>query len=344
MTKEQYFQLRRKLSNQLQLSDLLTDYGLTLLIIALAILPWLNSQTHIVFKILSPFLLAIAMYRSFALFHEGTHRQLHKKSWLNDALGIVISPLCLLPFEPWKMSHLQHHSWSGNVDKDPVMGFIKIYPKLNIKVKAILNMAWKNWIPVLALVQHVVFWSLSIINYKKSDKNIKMTVSLFFPLIAWMTLLYFSSIQFILIALLPAVAFYMIGTEVINLPHHLQLETEGGEKKYPLWEQYQTARSCEYHPLISRWIVLHFNYHIEHHLYPDAPWRKLQEIQIETKNILKEKYKSDPQFSWIIKARRFSLSEILSANTNSTERANTIEAHLNSRHSKGITTTSNDLT
>lgn len=344
MTKEQYFQLRRKISTQLHFSDLASDYSITLIIVVAAISPWLTPQIPMALKILSPFLLAIAMYRSFALFHEGTHRQLHKTPWLNDALGIAISPLCLIPFEPWKLSHLQHHTWSGNVDKDPVMGFIKIYPKLNPKLQATLDAAWKNWIPVLALAQHLVFWSLSIANYKKSTKNMKMTFSLFFPPIVWAAVLYFSSIQFILATLIPAGALYMIGTEVINLPHHLQLETEGGEKKYPLWEQHQTARSCEYHPFISRWIVLNFNYHIEHHLYPDAPWRKLKEIQMETKNILNNKYKSDPQFSWIINARKISLAEILKENNKHEEVPKTVQTNLKSRYSESISATSNDMT
>jgi omega-6 fatty acid desaturase (delta-12 desaturase) len=104
---------------------------------------------------------------------------------------------------------------------------------------------------------------------------------------------------------------YLIGVEAINLPHHLQLPYHGGETKFHFWEQFKTARTCIYPRWIAQFIVLNFNYHIEHHLYPDAPWYYLKQIHQSIRPLLQGSYNLDSQFRWIIKAKQQSLDQVL---------------------------------
>jgi fatty acid desaturase len=109
----------------------------------------------------------------------------------------------------------------------------------------------------------------------------------------------------------------MIGTEIINLPHHLELPFLKENNRYSFAEQYKSARSCIYPKMISKHMVLNFNYHIEHHMFPQAAWYDLENIHFNLKENLAEKYNSDTAFFWIKGARKKQISAILQTKQNS---------------------------
>lgn len=314
LNRSEYIQLRKQISKKNSiLHSGPFQMAVTFILVGLALMPWIDQKIPSVLKLTSPLLLAIGMYRSFSLFHEGVHNCLHKNKLLNDTLGILTSPLNLLPFNAWKSSHLQHHQWSGNIQNDPVMGFITIYPKLSPGVKSFLDFTWQHWIPVLAMIQHIVFWSLSAKTTFKENPTLKNISSFVFPILVWSIALNFMPLSMIAGLVVPTLFLYLLGTEVINLPHHLQLDYRFDDTKLPAWEQYRTARSCLYPRWISNLVVLNFNYHIEHHMFPDIPWQKLSEAHDLIKPVLGEKYISENNFSWIKYSRKLSMNEVLAA-------------------------------
>lgn len=61
---------------------------------------------------------------------------------------------------------------------------------------------------------------------------------------------------------------------------------------------------------LSKFIVLNFNYHIEHHMFPDAPWYTLNQLHKVVSAELTTQYNTDPQFVWIRENRVKSLSQL----------------------------------
>jgi len=252
------------------------------------------------------------IFRNFAIMHDAVHGAAAKNRILNDAVGIIGGGFCLLPFETWKQSHLNHHQWSGNVEKDPVMALIIFFPKMPKSLQNFISISWQCWLPVLGFLQHVVFWNLSLKIYFKQKNSFKVLLSLVFPVVLWGMLFCFLPSAFAVHILLPALFMYFIGIEVVNLPHHLQLPQFRGEEKFLAWQQYQTARSCSYPKWFAKFIVLNFNLHIEHHMFPDVPWYHLDKLNEPVKDALKDLYNTDQNFAWILENKPKAMAKVLS--------------------------------
>lgn len=278
-------------------------------LLAVVMTPWL-LESHSVLKVLVAPILTLLMYRSFALFHEGCHGLLSQNKAVNYLLSVLISPFCILSFEAWKKSHLQHHYWTGNIDKDPVMAFVKIYPKLNPLFKKFLNSGWALWLPVLGLIQHIVFWSITLAHLKNDTKT-KNLFSVIYPITFLVTILALSPSGLLVYTLLPSLYLYLVGTEAINLPHHLQLPFIGGEDKLFTREQHKVSRSCIYPEFITDHFVMGFNYHTEHHMFPQAHWYHLKKIHGMLKAELGSSYNSEGSFEWIRLAHQLDLANLL---------------------------------
>ena len=66
-------------------------------------------------------LLALFYFHNFAIMHEAGHGNVHRRDWVNVIVGHYASLFCFLPFYPWRYIHHEHHTWTGNPEKDPTM-------------------------------------------------------------------------------------------------------------------------------------------------------------------------------------------------------------------------------
>lgn len=242
--------------------------------------------------------------------HDAVHRSASQQRSVNEATGIFSGGVCLLPFEQWRRSHLEHHTWSGNLDKDPVSAFVTIFPKLPSPLKTLLERCWVAWIPMIAIIQHIVFWALAAKTTINSKFSLKLVLSLLSPVLLWGSVIKLAPTTFLEWSLLPGVLLYLVTVEVVNLPHHLRLPQYRGEVRFPVWEQYQVARSCIYPKWLATTVILNFNYHTEHHLFPEVPWYHLAQLHQPVTEVLGEKYNTDPSFAWIIENRKKPLSNL----------------------------------
>lgn len=311
MKKQSYLELRNRLRVSPRGTQGFKHFGIDLSLLSIVVaLGGFNAVWWGLF--LSVPLIAMLMFRNFSMMHEAVHSAAAPSSrFLNNAIGVWSGALCLLPFEPWKKIHLEHHLWSGNIDRDPSMSLVKIFPRWPKALRSILNFAWKMWLPVMACLQYAVFGFHSLRLLRKNWSSWAYMASVFVPILVWGAILTFASKTFLLAALLPGVILYFLAIEVVNFPHHLELPKLEGDRKDKLWDQHKTARSCVYPRWISEYVVLNFNYHIEHHLYPRAPWHQLPAIHKALSQRLGESYNSDPQFAWILKNRKRKLEDIL---------------------------------
>jgi fatty acid desaturase len=272
---------------------------------------WNGLQASVLRFLVIPILFTI-IFRGFGIMHEAVHGAVSKNRVINDAMGLLGGGLCLLPFYPWKNSHLQHHLWSGNVEKDPVMAFLKWYPNLPSGMQNFMSVLWQLWLPILGITQHFVFWRLSFAYLLKAPSK-KALISLVLPLLLWGAAVSLVSREFTYGALIPALFIYFFAIEVVNLPHHLRLPQFRGDEKFPAWEQYQTARSCIYPKWLARFVVLNFNFHTEHHMFPDVPWYHLDKLQDPVGKALKENYNTDLYFGWFLENKKRTIHEVISS-------------------------------
>lgn len=324
MEKQVYIKIRKSLNLEHNPTAIWVHLTQDLFIISLFIFLADPSRRPWAQWILIPLVSAV-MFRNFALMHDAVHGAVVKNKILSDVIGIVSGSLCMLPFDAWKRVHLEHHFWSGNIDKDPVMAMVTAIPKMPPTAQRLLTLAWRLWLPVLAVIQHFVFWLRSFQVYLRNPASPRFFISLLVPVVFWSVLIYTLPKTMSLGILLPGVLLYLLLAEIVNLPHHLQLPLATGSVRLAPWEQYKAARSCIYPKWFSRFIVLNFNYHIEHHLFPEAPWYRLPTAHAMVMAELKEKYNSDAMFHWTWTNRFKSVMAVVKApattNPNSTTAA-----------------------
>jgi fatty acid desaturase len=313
MDKEKYLSIRNELNfvpNSAMLrNQMLQDLGIVLLS------TWLLCERTAWSYALSQVLLACLYFRAFGAMHEAVHGSLSKKRLLNEWLGVVYGGICLLPYTTWRTVHLDHHAWAGNIEKDPVMRIVREFPGKPEFRKKLDTCLWRSWIPYMAFLQEVVFWSASVklILGKKTMAGMYMGLlaSIAAPLLMFASLLVAGRALGGVWMLLPSIVAYLVLVEVVNFPHHLSLPRVAGDGKLSLWEQYKISRTCVYSSWFSRFVLLNFNYHAEHHMFPNLPWYELAGAHKKIKEVSPEGYQMCQGHEWIRLNRQKDLKEVL---------------------------------
>lgn len=262
--------------------------------------------------LLSQLLLAVVFFHGFALVHECGHGSAFRQNWLNVLVGHVASVFCLIPYYPWKYIHQKHHTWAGNIERDPVLKSLRTWRAHG--VPRLVRLAWWSWIPLGAALQHVVYLSYPLVMWRAGEMNAPKAVRSLISIL-WLVVAHALSIAFVPevtwsnVAL--AVVVYLVVEELVNLPHHVDMSTF--EQKLPLWEQHLATRSCYYPPVVSELLVLNFNFHIEHHWFPTLPWYRLRKARALVRPALGEAYEEAVGIAWNLKNRTRDLQTIVDA-------------------------------
>lgn len=263
-------------------------------------------------KLLNIPLLFVLMFRNFSLMHEAVHGLTTIKSKkINEAVGVLSGTIAFLPFHAWKKIHMEHHYWAGNIDKDPSMKIVRTYHTYPKWLKFTMNVSWRCWVPLLSVLQYLVFWKASVLHLKKNFKSPAFVASFFFPFFLYAGASVILPAQFLVLNLAPAFFLYLMVIEVVNFPHHLELPQYEHEHKLHLWDQHEVSRSCLYTDWFARHVILNFNYHTEHHMYPEVPCYHLDKIHRVLSKELGPEYNHDLQFMWILKNRNKDMAEVI---------------------------------
>lgn len=264
------------------------------------ILHW--SADHIAADIVAGVLVGLFMFRSFSVMHEAVHGTLAKNQSVNSNLGSVYGVFTLLPFNSWRKVHLDHHLWTGNLDKDPTMRLILGHREGTLPTSKAQDIFWRAWMPYLAWRQQLVFWRKSI-----EAKGWKVKFQ------AAASIIYLGVMGVVLgpAALAVAVFTYLMIVELINFPHHMDLHQGGGTLRLPANEQHRFSRTCLYPRWFSHFVLLNFNFHVEHHLFPNLPWSELPKAHLQVFEVLAGQYHVSRGNDWIVSSRAKSLSEVM---------------------------------
>ena len=115
----------------------------------------------------------------------------------------------------------------------------------------------------------------------------------------------------------PSFVIYLVGVELVNFPHHLDMPTvdpQSPRQRLYVWEQQATTRSCRYPGILSELLVLNFNLHTEHHLFPALPWFRLQQVRKLIKPVLTPGYNEVHGIGWNYDMRTGDLDHIVEPN------------------------------
>jgi fatty acid desaturase len=308
MTRAEHQAIRSQLSFQrhyvFTLIYLLVDAGL----FALGL--WLLASGDRFGYFVSQFLFAVIFFHNFAILHECGHGTASTSRWLNTLTGLYSSPLCFMPYFPWKYIHTEHHTFAGDVDHDPTLKAIRDYREDQRFKNGLIGLAWRSWVPLLAFIQQLVLWSYPLMLLKLGRlRGRRLACSIFsialLPL-SYGTAHYLWPQLFNLANFALSFVIYLVLLELINFPHHIGTEihrsTDKGKKRV-LWEQTRVTRSCYYPVVMSELLLLNFNFHIEHHLFPTLPWYQLRRARTLVRQALGNEYQECVGISWNLENR-----------------------------------------
>jgi fatty acid desaturase len=301
VTKSEYYELRQRLAFEPRYwkSAVVLLADLALFAAALALIYSGHPAGFVAAQLIFP----LVFFHMFALMHECGHGNASRRDWINVATGHIASLFCFLPFFPWRYIHTEHHAWAGVLDRDPTLKLIRDHRPEQIAKIAVLSTCWKILWPLLGLAQHFVLWGYPLQGRLRGRRLWSSLFSVLFLIgayaganAAWPEL--FSPLYF-----LPELVLYLIAVEWVNFPHHIgtpMLPTG----KLPLWEQWRVTRTCVYPHGWSDVLVLNFNLHTEHHLFPDLLWHQLPRVRPILREALGAKYQESIGLNWNIENRR----------------------------------------
>lgn len=234
------------------------------------------------FAIINVFLIPVFMFRQFSILHETVHGLSHSHGKINHIIGIIAGAFCLTPFSAWKMAHLKHHYWTGNLEQDPTFSILKSFEQSSSLKKYAIDSTWRRGIPLFAALQHFNFWIFGI----KTSKSVESLLSLLVPALLYASVLSQLSLPNLTITSIGAILYFRMYEDML-FPQHVGLYSDDEANYHPqAWEQPDVTRTWYMPSIVEKYVVLNMNYHTEHHLFPDLPWHQLakaHKIMLEQK-------------------------------------------------------------
>ena len=275
---------------------------------------FLNKTTYfsLQYWILEMFL-GLSLFRFFVILHECGHQALFSRKFMNTIFGTLMSPFCLVPYICWRNIHYQHHKWVGVVDKDPTQAILLQLRENSQLTHNLFRMIWKTWFPIsfFKLIWQV-FWLYPFKEFQKKDyTNAKAGfISLIAILIPHAFFISYWSLIDYLIIFTPMLLIYAIWFENMNFSQHVGLFpylSSYHPRPIPLYKQDSISRTSQMNSLFAVLCCYNFNLHIEHHLFPSAPWYQLPKIKslLEFDNNLDVDYQGVefPHFIWHLRQK-----------------------------------------
>jgi omega-6 fatty acid desaturase (delta-12 desaturase) len=240
-------------------------------------LPWITGQL----------LLASAFVQWFVILHECGHDTLFRTRTWNRITGNVAGFFALIPFASWTRVHARHHRWTGWQDLDPTTE--TLVPRNRGRVeRAVVNLCWKYWLPLFALTYRALnYWNLprlrAMFPRASARRAITRDIGVLLSGYAGLAVLV-GPLELIQLAG-PAIVLSFIVEDVLLLSQHTHIpqQVSGGTtvKPFAAMDQEAFTRSLRL-PAPASTLLLHFDAHELHHMYPYVPGYLLRRIPYRT--------------------------------------------------------------
>ena len=246
---------------------------------------WLATRSSILLWAMGQAVLVVAFLQWFALLHECGHGTLFRTRRLNTIVGSVAGFFPLIPFHCWKPIHWRHHKWTGWQDLDPTTAALVPRPLGRVE-RLVVNVCWRYWIPIFSVLYRVSnFWNLvrlfRVLGLKVTSAGAMVGSAL--ALVVAYTAVGVALGPGALVGTVGlALLLSLVVEDVILLSQHTHVPmglSHGREvEPYGALTQGPFTRSLRFPAWLSR-LLLNFDAHELHHMYPAVPGYRLHEIQ-----------------------------------------------------------------
>ena len=261
-------------------------------------------------------ILAVAFVHAFVLLHEAGHHTLFRGRRVNRWVGHLAGFVAIIPFQAWQRIHARHHRYTGWQDLDATTA--SLVPRaIRPWERAVVNVAWRTWLPLFSILYRLQnYWNLPRIAPFLPDEggrrairiNVLVMLAAYAGLVAWV------GAGTLLVQLGPAMLAALAIEDVLLLSQHTHVpqRLSGGAavRAFRPIEQAQFTRSLRLPRALSI-LVMHFDAHELHHMYPSVPGYRLSRIPYRAPNEV-------DWIAWTRAAKRLSGVDFLFRNRNDT--------------------------
>lgn len=231
------------------------------------------------------FLAGISIFRMFVILHECGHKTLFRSKTVNSLVGLLVSIFCLVPYFSWRNVHRLHHRWVGVVDKDPTERHLLQLRNAPAPQHALFRIVWRLWIPVPFIKFIIqVYWGYALERWRSGDsRNARLgLISNAVCILGHLGIIAIIGPERWAMFYLPMLAVFYLIFENMALPQHSELFphlSDSHPNPVRLAEQDAITRSTHLPDWLGALLSLNLNRHVEHHMFPAAPWYVLNRIR-----------------------------------------------------------------
>lgn len=225
-------------------------------------------------------ILALALVQWFVVLHECGHDTLFASRRMNAIVGRVAGAFAMIPFASWRRVHGRHHRWTGWQDLDPTTATLVPRERRRIE-RTIVNVCWKCSIPLFAVIYRLQnYWNVPRLFaiFPSLRHRRALVVDGAALAVLYVGVLVVAGPRTVLVVAGPALLLSLIAEDVLLLSQHTHIpqHVSHGEavRPFPAIEQEGFTRSLRLPPWLST-LLLHFDAHELHHMYPFVPGYRL---------------------------------------------------------------------
>ena len=261
-------------------------------------------------------ILSLAFVHAFVLLHEAGHHTLFRSRRANRLVGHLAGFVALIPFHAWQRIHARHHRYTGWQDLDATTA--SLVPRaIRPWERTIINFAWRTWLPLFSILYRVQnYWNLPRIAPFLGDVGARRAIRInaIVLLAAYALLVAWVGAAALLALAGPALLASLVIEDVLLLSQHThvpqQLSGGAAVRAFRPMEQAQFTRSLRLPRALSA-LIMHFDAHELHHMYPSVPGYRLSRIAYRAPNEV-------DWIDWTRAAKRLSGVDFLFRNRNDT--------------------------
>ncbi len=251
---------------------------------------WLSAGTgNVAVYALAQLGLGLGFCQTFVLLHEAGHRTLFRRRALNETFGYLAGFLSLIPYSSWRPVHARHHRYTGWQDLDATTASLVPRP-LSHWEKRLIDAAWRSWLPLFSVLYRIQnYWRIGRVRGFPGMPIRPLLATLVATLhfLAYCLLAGWWGIAESFRLLGPGLLLALMAQDVLLLSQHTHMPTHlslgRAVRLFPPMEQASFTRSLRLPAWLS-WLLMHFDAHELHHMYPAVPGYLLRRIPYSPSN------------------------------------------------------------
>jgi acyl-lipid omega-6 desaturase (Delta-12 desaturase) len=243
----------------------------------------LARQPQVGFWAAGQLVLALAFVQWFVLLHECGHDTLFRTRRFHPIVGRIAGAFAAIPYACWTRIHGRHHRWTGWQDLDPTTA--ALVPRARPRVeRAIVNICWKLSIPLFSVIYRLEnYWHLPRLFrlFASRAERTRMVRDAAILLLLYAAVIWLVGPLRLLATAGPAVLLSLMAEDVLLLSQHTHIPQHvshgAAVRPFPAIEQEEFSRSLRLPAWLSL-LLLHFDAHELHHMYPFVPGYRLHGV------------------------------------------------------------------